>query len=186
MNISVFMSYSSPYTPQQKEFVGRVQNYLRDHLGLAARRIGSTDYDNDAPLTGCRRLMMECNGLIAIALRRYHITEGEERPGYENQKLISGKYFSSPWTHIETAMAFQLGLPIVIFREEGVIEDGVLERGVTGLYLPEFDLSTAEESDDFKAIDKYLETEQWTQVITQWSGRVYAVKQRKGEPPRLY
>ena len=37
-------------------------------------------------------------------------------------------------------MAYQLGLPILIFRQKGVIDDGILERGVVGLYMPEFDL----------------------------------------------
>lgn len=32
-------------------------------------------------------------------------------------------------------MAFQLGLPILSLKEEGVLAEGVLERGVTGLYL---------------------------------------------------
>ena len=182
MNISVFMSYSQPYTTEQEKFVHKVRKYLSDNLGLKARTLGITDYDSDAPLTGCRRLMMECNGLITIALRRYHIERGTERtlPFHKPKPLqnISGKYFTSPWAQIETALAFQLGLPIVIFREEGVIQDGVLEKGITGLYLPAFDLS--------KSIDKYLESGQWKQVINQWSGQVRAVKRNKGEPPRLY
>jgi hypothetical protein len=31
-------------------------------------------------------------------------------------------------------------LPILIFREKDVVDDGILEKGIVGLYMPEFDL----------------------------------------------
>jgi len=36
--------------------------------GLEPRTLGVTDYDMDAPLKAIRRLMLESNGLITIAL----------------------------------------------------------------------------------------------------------------------
>jgi hypothetical protein len=62
-----------------------------------------------------------------------------------------------PWCHIEAAMAFQLGLPLLIFRKRGVHDDGALERGVTGFYLPEFDLTNA--------CDDYFQKQEWRQLI---------------------
>jgi hypothetical protein len=53
-----------------------------------------------------------------------------------------------------------MGLPILVLREAGVIEDGILEKGVAGIYLPEFDL--------YKKPD-YLQTNEWKQLFNQWS-----------------
>lgn len=112
--------------------------------------------------------MFESNGLLAIAFKRYYVVNGIEKPKSIDEKNISNKYFSSPWCHIEPAMAFQLGLPILIIREKGVI----------GTYLPEFDLSNP--------IEEYLKSEEWNQIIGEWEGYVRAVKKAKGKPLMLY
>ncbi len=46
---------------------------------------------------------------------------------------------STAWPQIETAMAYQIGLPIVVWREKSVRAEGLFEPGVAGLYMPEFD-----------------------------------------------
>lgn len=167
MRIPVFLSYSSPYTEEQRAFIKEIEIHLQNR-GLEPRTLGITDYDLDEPLTAIRRLMFESNGLLAIAFKRYYVVNGIEKPKSIDEKNISNKYFSSPWCHIEPAMAFQLGLPILIIREKGVI----------GTYLPEFDLSNP--------IEEYLKSEEWNQIIGEWEGYVRAVKKAKGKPLMLY
>lgn len=177
--ISVFLSYPKPCHSRQQTFVSQVSDYLRSH-GFEPRTLGVTDYDMDAPLKAIRRLMMESNGLITIAFRRMYIEKGtvnfssdllEERP-------IEGEYVTSPWAQIEPAMAYQIGLPVLIIRESGVVADGLLEKGVLGTYMPEVDLSGE--------LDAYFGSAEWTQVIAKWEGYVRSVVDTKGSPPRLY
>jgi hypothetical protein len=75
-------------------------------------------------------------------------------------------------------MAFQIGLPILILREKGVLDDGILQKGVTGTYLPEFSL-------DSSSVD-YLECDEWKQLIGKWEGYVRNVAEKKSQPPKLY
>jgi hypothetical protein len=75
-------------------------------------------------------------------------------------------------------MAYQLGLPVLIFREAGVMDDGVLEKGVVGLYMPEIDLEAPAE--------RYFRSAEWNAIIGRWEGFVRAVVDRKGKPPALY
>lgn len=91
---------------------------------------------------------------------------------------LSGSWLSSPYCQIEPAMAFQLGLPVLIFRETGVLEDGILEKGVLGIYMPEFDLN--------KPIDSYFQSDEFLQMIGKWEGYVRKVVEKKGTPPRLF
>ena len=54
-------------------------------------------------------------------------------------------------------MAYQLGLPVLILREKGVIEVGILEKGVVGLYMPEFDVE--------QPIEEYFLSAEWNGII---------------------
>lgn len=91
---------------------------------------------------------------------------------------VSDKWFTSPYCQIETAMAYQLGLPILSLLEKGVIAEGVLQKGVVGLYLPEFDSSIP--------VQLYLSLGDWKQTIAQWEADVVKVNRVKGFPPQLY
>jgi hypothetical protein len=181
MAISVFLSYPKPCFGRQQEFVERVYHYLTSR-GLEPRTLGVTDYDMDAPLTAIRRLMLESNGLITIAFRRTFVEKGTARLRTDIANLaessIDGAWMTTPWAHIEPAMAYQLGLPILIFREAGVMADGVLEKGVVGLYMPEIDLD--------RPVEHYFKSPEWNAIIGRWEGFVRSVVDRKGKPPSLF
>ncbi len=135
----------------------------------------------DAPLKAIRRLMLESNGLITIAFARTFVQSG--RINYRSdleivERAIDDVWLTTPWAHIEPAMAYQVGLPVLIFREAGVLDDGILERGVIGTYMPEVDLS--------QPLDEYFASQAWRHVIAKWEGYVRAVVEAKGNPPRLY
>lgn len=181
MNISVFLSYPKPIQEPQRRFVEQVSSYLCSR-GLLPRTLGVTDYDMDAPLKAIRRLMLECNGLITIALRRTHIAEGAVnfRADVETieERQVRGVWLTSPWAQIEPAMAYQIGLPVLIFREHGVVDDGVLEKGVVGTYMPEVDLD--------QDLTAYFKSAEWNGIVGRWEGYVRAVVDKKGSPPVLF
>ena len=179
--ISIFLSYPKPCFGSQKEFILRITKHLNER-GFAPRTLGVTDYDMDAPLTAIRRLMLESNGLLTVAFRRTFVEKGTARrrtdvAGMEETK-INGRWLTTPWAHIEAAMAYQVGLPILILREHDVLDDGILERGVVGLYMPEFDLN--------QDLDGYFSSPEWNGVIGKWEGYVRSVVEKKGAPPRLF
>lgn len=180
MKIPVFLSYPKPITSQQETFLQSTSSYLESR-GLAPRTLGVTDYDMEAPLKAIRRMLLECNGLISIAFRRSLIVRGAFRFGTDLPALVEqpldNTWLTSPWSQIEGAMAYQLGLPILLFRETGVRAEGIFEKGVVGLYMPEFDVSKAE---------YYFNTLEWNEVIGKWEGYVRSVVEKKGNPPQLY
>lgn len=181
MRISVFLSYPKPCFGRQKEFIERIRAYLEGR-GFGPRTLGVTDYDMDAPLTAIRRLMLESNGLLTVAFRRTFVEKGTARFRTDvdgmSESSIGGVWLTTPWAHIEPAMAYQLGLPVLILREKGVLDDGMLERGVVGLYMPEFDLDGS--------LDDYFASAEWNGMIGKWEGYVRAVVDRKSAPPQLY
>lgn len=180
MKISVFLSYPKPITSQQEMFLQKTSSYL-DNRGLAPRTLGVTDYDLEAPLKAIRRMLLECNGLISIAFRRSLIVQGVSKYGTDLPTLIQQPldniWLTSPWSQIEGAMAYQLGLPILLFREKEVLAEGIFERGVVGLYMPEFDVSET---------DQYFNSLEWSEIMGKWEGYVRSVVDKKGNPPQLY
>ena len=181
MKISVFLSYPKPHMLQQQEFIDRATTYLKGR-GFSPRTLGVTDYDMDTPLTAIRRLMLESNGLITVAFRRLYIQDATLRKNADlpgaTEIALTGNWLTSPYCHIEPAMAYQIGLPTLIIREKGVIDDGILERGVVGAYMPEFDLSSS--------LDDYFNSHAWNDIIGKWEGYVRAVVKSKGSPPKLF
>lgn len=176
MSLPVFLSFPKPFNQDQEALIERLSAQLTER-GLVPRTVGINEYDNEIPLRIVRRMLLESNGIITIGLRRYWISNGTTKPGASEETKLSEQWFTSPWPHIETAMAYQLGLPILILRERGVHTDGVLERGTIDVYVPEID--TAETM-------QFLKSLQWTQILSSWERDVRMVAKNRGMPPRLY
>jgi len=146
MKISIFLSYPRPHQTRQAAFIGAVENYLRGR-GFEPRTLGVTDYDMDVPLKAIRRLMLESHGLITIAFRRTFVASAIVCKDADLPKTtthnIADFWLTSPYCQIEPAMAYQIGLPTLILRERGVTADGLLSKGVVGVYMPEFSLDSS-------------------------------------------
>ena len=179
MKISVFLSFPQPHLKVQEDFISNVKDALREK-NLEPRTLGVSDYDLDAPLTAIRRLMLESSGLLTIAFKRTLISEGIYKANSDlgiTPHSIKDQWLTSPYCHIEPAMAFQIGLPLLILRERDVIAEGVLEKGVLGTYMPDFN------SADFCT---YFKTEEWVHLLDKWERQVKAVYEKRGLPPKLF
>ena len=188
MTTSVFLSYPRPYLGAQARFIKKLKKYL-DSRGLKPRTLGVTDYDMQEPLSAVRSLLLESSGLIAIAFRRSYIKKGRGKPDSDMKDVssysLSKKWLTTPWCQIESAMAFQIGLPVLIFREKGVIEEGILEKGVFGTYMPEFDFDDPSKYEK-GPIDGYFDSSEFKEIIYKWEAKVGQVVAKRGRPPHLY
>ncbi len=181
MRISIFLSYPKPHQARQGAFIDGLEKYLRGR-GFEPRTLGVTDYDMDVPLKAIRRLMLESHGLITVAFRRTFVASAVVRKDADLPKTkthnLTDYWLTSPYCQIEPAMAYQIGLPTLILREEGVAPDGLLDKGVVGVYMPEFCL-------DSSPIE-YLQSPEWADLIGKWEGYVRRVADSRGSPPQLY
>ncbi|UFW51094.1 MULTISPECIES: hypothetical protein [Bradyrhizobium] len=175
--IGIFLSYPKPHKNVQAKFIEAIKAHLVAQ-GLSPQTMTRSNYDMDAPLAGIRRLMIGCCGLLGVAFRRSYSEHFAIRDGADIQsistELKQKVWLTSPYMQIEPAMAYQLGIPILLMKEKGVLAEGVIEQGVTGQYLPEFDPENVTEPFD------------WSNAMNQWIGRVRAVYDHRGRPPQLY
>lgn len=84
-----------------------------------------------------------------------------------------------PWRHIEAGMGFQLGLPVLVFRESGGVADGVLEQGVMAAYMPEIQLDADAD------LNGFFQWPQWKPLIGRFEAEVREVRRVKGIPSLL-
>lgn len=173
--IPIFLSYPNPHRAAQQEFIDRVAREL-EHRSLEPRTLRVNSYDLNGPLKTIRHLLMESSGLIAIAFRRTHIRQGCANYGSDIQERrayrINDQWLTSPWVQIESSMAYQINLPILVAIEQGVIQEGLLERGSADAHASEFDLNGS--------IDNYFSSAEWCSQMSKWEMKVKSAPRRGG------
>jgi hypothetical protein len=126
----VFISMGTPYRSEYLEFRDALVLLLRDRLGVDPRMLGLNEYSPGNPVNKIREVMSTCDGVLVVAYERKQITRGLERRGASNERNISGENLTTPWNHVESAMAFSLRLPLYIIAENGLAEEGLIESKV--------------------------------------------------------
>jgi len=167
--IPTFLSYATPYNDLQQEFLNRVIEEIKDRL-LFPRTLGRTDQYTETPLTGIRRMILSSFGFMTIAFRRVFVTEATSRPYTSQQQTFENFWLSSPYIQIETAMAYQRGLPIMILVEEGVsmnnVFGGLLEQGAGPFTIIRFNPQNQQSIEDF------FNSVFWKETFEDWASEV--------------
>ena len=70
------------------------------------------------------------HGTIILAMERFHSKQGVFKESSDQEKLVGDQYFATVWTQLEAAMAYQLGLPLLILKEEKLVAEGMFDPGI--------------------------------------------------------
>jgi hypothetical protein len=123
----VFMSMGTPYRPEQFAFHERLVALLKDECDVDPGILKVHEYPSGNGLDKIRKVMSTCDGVLIVAYERSYIARGIERRRGEKERAISNAKYTTPWNHIESAMAYSLNLPIHIIAESGLVEEGLIE-----------------------------------------------------------
>jgi hypothetical protein len=126
--LNVFVSVGGTATEQQEAFVRSVEDRLRSE-GLVPHTVGRNTFSADAPLKAVTQLLDQCSGTVVIALERSYFASGTEKRGGPKEAALSDVKLPTPWNHIEAAMAYTRGLPLMVIVEAGLKSEGLLARG---------------------------------------------------------
>lgn len=126
MAVDVFLSVGRTSTPEQEAFVAAVERCLLEH-GLQPHTLGRSDWSSAQPLKAIRELMERCSGAAVIAFERVHIADGVDLADRDRDRKINNAGLPTIWNQIEATMAHLLGLPLLVFVEEGLRSEGLLE-----------------------------------------------------------
>ena len=111
--IKVFFSVGSPHNDEQQVYINELVAYFKSN-GIKLETLKNWN-DND-PILPIINELKASNGCFVLALERYFVSEGTEKRGSDQESKILDKSFTSPWLHIEAAIARSLDLPLIIFK----------------------------------------------------------------------
>lgn len=167
--IPVFLSYATPYNALESEFLAAVIEQMRENL-LFPRTLGRSDQYTETPLTSIRRMVLSSYGLLAVAFRRTFVEQAASRPGTAREQTFTNFWLTNPYLQIEPSMAYQQGLPIVLFVESGVstnsVFGGILEQGGAPFTIITFSLNSEQDIPDF------FNSVFWKETFLDWTGNV--------------
>ena len=140
MQIPVFVSCPSQLNDEQEKSRRIVAKEL-EKLNLEWRALGRTDYPTELPLREVLILAKHCAGGVILGFEQTYAPAGVRKRDTPEQKPITEVRVPTAWNHLEAGILFSLGLPLLVFREDGVA-DGIFDNGVTDVFVHRMPLST--------------------------------------------
>lgn len=113
----------------------RTLNTQLKNLGIIPRTLGISDYPSKAPLDEVIELMGKCQGAIVLGIPQISVTAGL----FKANSIDNPFDLATEWNHLEAALAYSLGLPIVIIKHESVSR-GIFDRGVLNAFVHSIDM----------------------------------------------
>ena len=126
MAIDVYLSAGKPANAEQENFLQAVERFLRQH-DLNPRTPGRTHLANKQPLKAVEQCMRSCKGIVVVAYERLYAPVAIERRGGPEQKGLEDAIVPTVWNQVEGAMAYTLGLPVLIIAQKGLRSEALLE-----------------------------------------------------------
>lgn len=151
MKIPVFISCPSKLNKRQdlsKVFI--LEELSRYELEPCS--LGKDEYPTKYPLREIYILAKHCSGGLILGYAQNTFSANEQ-----DTPVV----LPTPWNNIEAGIFFSLGLPILVFRENGV-EGGVFDPGVTDVFINDLPVNSMTEHD--KTVIK--------DVIRKWQSEV--------------
>jgi hypothetical protein len=122
MAIDVFISVGRTSTAEQVRFVGAIERMLVEH-DLRPRR---AQFSSVQPLKKVQETLAASHGTVVIAFERLFADQALELRGSDESEIIDNLKVTTVWNHIEAALAYGLGHPLLIVCEYDLRRDGML------------------------------------------------------------
>lgn len=128
MTTNVYLSVGRGYTVAYQGFVEEFERHL-SAVGLTSQTVGRNYYKNQEPLKAIADCMRDCSGAVVLAFERVRITDGIDMPGGTAEVTLRDAKIPTVWNQIEAAMAYSLGLPLLVVVQQGLRQEGLLDNG---------------------------------------------------------
>lgn len=169
--MQVFLSVGRISNAEQETFLKKLEEKLTKR-DLHTKTIGRNTFTSAQPLERIREVMRQSRGLIVLAYERTVIETGiEHGPLGDDPTKLEGRLLSTPWHHVELAMAKMLELPTFVVLQKGVHQEGLLEDK-HGWYVYRTKLRPTE-----------LDKDEFVGVLDDWVDRVKAPREAKAVDP---
>jgi hypothetical protein len=140
--LRVFVGVQRLRSPSQQRVVDAVRACLTAQGLVPVLRPHDPDAMTLDPLPAIAQSIRGCDAAVIVAFLRMRIGKGEEFPESEFARQVRDRAISAVWDHIEAAMAYQAGLPLLVLQEHGLYQYGIVHTGRTSVSFSEFSLAS--------------------------------------------
>lgn len=170
--IPIFLSRPNPFTNRQADFLSHLSQFLSIQ-SMEGITLKAKDYNPYESLSCINGMIKRCYGIIIVAFGQSYIDNGSSKKGAihnvnffnSEEKNINSQWITSPFCHIEGAIAFSNGIPLLIIEQEHLKIEGVLKQGTHAIHCPPIILDNAETC-------TYFNNEDFLSSFTIWSEKV--------------
>jgi hypothetical protein len=131
----VFISRPNWIPPKFQKGIDGFYNHLKS-IELNLRTIGQSDHRSESPLDEVIKLMTKCKGTLVLGVPQIEIELGMLKGNSINNKIE----LATEWNHIEAALAYSIGHPLLIIHHTGV-NRGIFDRGASNAFIYEIDMN---------------------------------------------
>lgn len=121
MRPNIFLSRPAVLTDSQERLFGVWRSCLLD-LGFQVQRLRRHQYGSE-PWEQLRKIFAQTDGMVAFGFSQ--VSTRAKEWDIKRSEFVR----TSPWIHIETAMAIENEIPVLVVAEPGV-KEGVFEPSV--------------------------------------------------------
>ncbi|MBQ6569829.1 MAG: hypothetical protein IJL87_06195 [Clostridia bacterium] len=184
MLIPIYLSHATPHKKEQ-EYLKESLTKLLEKYDFDVQTIKASDIRTNDSIGAIKKRMKTCYGLIALAYGRRSIISSINKYNADlsgsQSKKESERLETTPYIQIESSIASAYELPILMLKENNLIEEGVLEPFCLGISGPNFTFDNEKSGGSKEAIDKYLQSKDLMMALKEFKKDVsenYNLKHR--------
>ena len=140
----VFVSIGRHGEDAQHEFVDCMVRAL-EGSGLSPRLPSLRRSGSEEPLQRILMDMRRCYGVVVIAYPRWHFALGHEIVETALETELGVRTLPSVWLQVEAAMAYALGLPLLILVDERIHGEGMVNLRHPSSFTCSYSLDTCKD-----------------------------------------
>jgi len=175
--IPVFLSVSSSNLESQNLFLEKIKKYLSRHNIILTNL--DPNIKSEAGFKKIQKTLEISHGAMIIGFKRDHnIKKTSRKDIKDKEEDVEDSWESTIWNHIEGAMAYEAGLPLIILKQSEIkIGNGIFDDGNHEFKIIDFDPEAVTEL-DYDKLDE-LHKPNLFKIIDQWINHVKNYREYK-------
>lgn len=143
--VPIFVSIPTKLNDKQKSVHAGISRALRASR-LSPRTITGCRPPIQSPLAEITRLARRCAGGLILGFRQSAAARVVRWPGTRYETAAQAAYYPSPWNQLEAGILYSLGVPMLIFAEDGVT-GGIFDAGMGNFLIHPFSADSFSDAD---------------------------------------
>jgi len=143
--VPIFVSIPTKLNDRQQAVHAGIGRALKT-AGLFPRTVTGCVPPMQSPLAEITRLARRCAGGLILGFRQAAASKLVRWPGSRFETTAQAAYYPSPWNQLEAGILYSLGVPMLIFAEDGVT-GGIFDEGMGNFLIHAFSADSFSEAD---------------------------------------